>query len=359
MASDSLRIGKIWGIDINLHWTFLMLMLLFLVLSEKIFIIFLLLFVCVLIHELAHSFTSIKNGIKVREIVLTPIGGASMIDQADINPRVEFNIAVVGPLMSFLLGGIFGIFVIFSRQGTLTFMLQILFELNIALGVLNILPAFPLDGGRVFRSYLRRKYDYFKATIITVKLSKYMAGLFVLLPAIYLYFVNASLEYKLFEFFIYVIVAFFLYGGAQAELQNVMLKRATKGMTISRVVSKGFITVQPSIGIGRLYGLVEKKGISIVLTKKDGKYMLIDLFRKRAPGNLTAGDLSLDVPVLKPNAGMVEAMQSIEISGRGIAIVVKGSRPLGIVTSQHLSAFISLHMMSLAAHGSRRETKAI
>lgn len=346
MASDSLRIGKIWGIDINLHWTFLMLMLLFLVVSETLFLVFVLLFVCVLMHELAHSFTSIKNGIRVREIVLTPIGGASMIDQTDIIPKVEFNIALVGPLMSLFLGGIFGVLVVLSPPGLATYMLQLLFELNIALGVLNILPAFPLDGGRVFRSYLERKYDYFKATVVTVRLSKYMAGLFVILPAIYLYLIRASLEYKVFEFIIFVIVAFFLYGGAQAELQAVTLKKETRGLTISKVISKGFVTAQPGLPIKRLYRLVEKKGISIVLTKKGGKWMLVDLFRRTNASNLSAGDLALDVPVLKPNSGLFEAMQSIEIGGRGMAIVVRGSTPLGIVTSQHLSAFVSLHMMS-------------
>ncbi|HUB92795.1 MAG TPA: site-2 protease family protein [Candidatus Saccharimonadales bacterium] len=347
MAADSLRIGSVWGIKISLHWTFILLMLFILLLSTiNLFIVFLLLFVCVFIHELAHSRTAIRNKIRVSEIILTPIGGASMIDNPLVEPRTEFNIAIAGPTMSFLLGGIFGVAAALSPPGTLAFILQTTFELNIALGILNILPAFPLDGGRVFRSYLERRYNEFKATVITVRLSKYIAALFVIIPLVYLLLISASLAYKAFEFFIYAIVAFFLYGGAQAELQNTMLRRDTAGLTIGAAINRDFLEVSPRAKVGELYRLVERRGISIVITRIGGEFMLLDIFRRTVNGAALAEDLAVSIPQFKPNMGIIDALQRMETSGKGVAVVVRGGRPVGIVTNQHLNALISLHLLN-------------
>lgn len=345
MASDSIKIGKIWGININLHWTFVMLMLLVLLLSANLFIIFLLLFVCVLIHELAHAYTSIRNKVKVREIILTPIGGATIIDMVNIDPKVEFNTAIAGPITSLVLGGVFGILVTLTQPGTLTYLLQELFLLNMLLGAFNILPAFPLDGGRVFRSYLERKYDSFKATVLTVRLSKYMAALFVVVPAVYLLYITASPSYKLLEFTVSIIVALVLYGGAQAELQSAMLKRNTRGLTIEKATSREFMLVEPGCKLKTLYSMVEKNGISIVLTKIKNEFMLVDLFNRKNPNASRVSDLAISIPQLKPRSSVIDALQTLENSGRGIGVVVDRKKPIGVVTNQHLNALISLHML--------------
>ena len=126
MSQGSVRIGKIVGIDIELHWLFILLILFFIWLSPLLGFIWILLFVCVLIHELSHSITAIHNGIKVTKIILLPIGGASIIDQTEMDPNVEFNISIAGPIMSLALGGIFGIMVIFTPPGILTYIVQYL-----------------------------------------------------------------------------------------------------------------------------------------------------------------------------------------------------------------------------------------
>ena len=169
MANGSVGIGKIAGINIELHWMFILLIALFFFISPLLGLIWILLFVCVLIHELSHSITARRNGIKVVKIVLLPIGGASMIEEINIDPRVEFNIAIVGPIMSLFLGGLFGILVLFTPPGMITFIVQYLFVINIFLGIFNILPAFPMDGGRVLRSYLENKHNFYEATMLTAK----------------------------------------------------------------------------------------------------------------------------------------------------------------------------------------------
>ena len=150
-----------------------MLMLFFLLFYNiMIFLIFLLLFVCLFIHEAAHAYTARKNNIKVKDILLTPLGGATSLDNDKIDRKQELNIAISGPLMSVFLGGVFGILSVFAPMGNFVFILQELFILNVALGILNLLPAFPLDGGRVFRSYLEKKRNMLDSTMLTGKISK-------------------------------------------------------------------------------------------------------------------------------------------------------------------------------------------
>ena len=97
MAGASPNIGSIYGIPIELHWTFIVMMLLALAISVNLFIIFVLLFVCVFLHELAHSVTAIRNNISVKKIILYPLGGGSMIDMDEVPPKLEFMIAIALP----------------------------------------------------------------------------------------------------------------------------------------------------------------------------------------------------------------------------------------------------------------------
>jgi len=347
MASDSLRIGKIWGIDVSLHWTFIMLLLLFLLFYPiRIFAVILLLFVCVFIHEGAHAYTALRNKMKVKGILLTPLGGATTIDEVALDYRKEFNISISGPIMSIFLGGIFGILAAIAPSGDIAFIFQETFILNIALGLLNLLPAFPLDGGRVFRSYLERRHNRFDATMTTVKLSKILAVASIFASLVYLYYLNASLSYKALDFVIFLILAAILYGGAQAERQLTLLRRDTKGLTIDKAISRDFIAVSPNAKISSIYRIVEERGISTVLTSVNGEVMLLDLFRKRQTDALLASGIAVSVPQFKPGTDIMDAIQRLETGGRGIAAVVSNKKLTGIVTIQRLNALVSLRMLS-------------
>ncbi len=227
MASFSPVIGKVFGIDVQLHWSFLLLLLFSLYVSLAsgslyLFIIIVLLFACVFMHELAHSLTAKRNGLKIRKIVLLPIGGASEIANADsMSPELEFRVAIVGPLMSIFLGLLFGIFAAIAPAGIFRQLFQFLFLLNILLGVFNILPGFPLDGGRVLRGYLRKKKSYIDATKATVKVGNAFIVLFMIFTFAY---VAAEPSYSFFykEFIVLwdFVIAMYLYGGAKAEMQS-------------------------------------------------------------------------------------------------------------------------------------------
>lgn len=355
MSQGSLKIGKLLGIDIELHWTFILLMLFPLLFGYLLlFVILLLLFICVLIHELAHSITSLRNGIKVRSIILLPIGGASIIDSFNINPKVEFNIAIVGPIMSLFLGGVFGVLVAFSPPGPATFVLQTLFELNILLGIFNIIPAFPMDGGRVFRSYLERRRSRFDATVLAVKVSKYFTVIFAVAALIYLILINASAEFKEFEFLVYLLIAFFIYGGAQGEMENALLRRDTSGLKISYAIDRDFVMVGPDTSVSRLYEIAKRSRSHIMITKTDTGFALIDFMRKRRSWAGSVRSLAVPLPVVAESSSATDALAKVEGSEFGVGIVIRKGVPIGVLTAQRLQALISLHVLSLAKRQSAR-----
>jgi len=347
MAQGSVRIGRIAGINIELHWLFILLILIFIAWNPLLGFVWILLFVCVLIHELSHSITATRNGIKVSKIILLPIGGASIINDLGVNPAAEMNISLAGPLMSFVLGGIFGILVIFAPAGLITYLLQYLFVINILLGIFNILPAFPMDGGRVLRSYLQKKNDFYHATMTTVKVSKYCMALIVVATVIFVIVPSSySVGYRELIFLWDLIIVFFLYEGAKAEEESATVKHETKGMTIKDAISKNYSVIEWESSPKRLYEIIKRKKEHIILTQSpEGDYQLVNIFdRKAIAGADSISRLAVQIPNIQASTSIYDTMQKIEGTGFRVAAVFKGRTLLGIVTWQYMNAFLTLHM---------------
>jgi Zn-dependent protease len=347
MADASFKIGRILGVEVELHWTFIALLLITLLLSPYAFLLIVLLFICVLIHELLHCLVSIRNGITVRKIILLPIGGASIIDQISIPPAVEFNVAIAGPLMSLLLGAIFGALVVIVPPGLPNQIFQFLFEINILLGVFNLLPAFPTDGGRVFRSYLERKHSEYEATLLTVKASKYIMVLFILGTVVYLSLTDSPLYYKEFVFLWNLLIVFFLYGGAESEKEMNEIRRASKGIKLSEVVSGRYVFVDPNKSIRELYGVVKRTREHILITKKGEDYAYVNLQEgKKMKRVKSAREIAIAIPDVDESAGIVDALQVMETGEMGIIAVTRKGKLVGVVTLPHMKTFLSLHLLS-------------
>lgn len=350
MANGSLWIGRIFGIDIELHWVSILFMLVLLLFQAYgLFVAWLLLIPCVLVHELSHSVTALRNKIPVsRILLLLPIGGASIIDNTKLtNPRTEFNIAVVGPLTSLFLGGVFGLLVIFTPPGPVASIVQYLFIINIALGLLNLLPAFPMDGGRVFRSYLQRKRNLYDATMITAKVSKYIMGLMVLGTIVFLFTLGNGypFSYKELVFLLVVLTVFFLYGGVQSEEQSVLIRKRTEHLKLNDVISSNFILVSPKTKISSLPDLMKKRKEYKIITKKGDLFGIVNLSTSSNREARFASDIAIPIPNVELGTSIVDTMSAMEGNDASIAAVVKNGRLVGIVTAQHLQAFISLYMI--------------
>ena len=166
----------------------------------------------VLLHELGHCLTAKAFGIPVRQITLYPIGGIAGIENLPRSPRIEFLVTVAGPAVNIVLAGLFGIVFAFYPH---PIVFQLLF-INLVFGFFNLLPGFPMDGGRILRALLARKMPYARATEIAVKVGRTTAiamGVFGLLT------LNLIL----------VAISIFVYTAAGAELTRVRMEEAMGG----------------------------------------------------------------------------------------------------------------------------------
>lgn len=182
----SYRLFSAWGIEIKVHATFLILPIVFgyyytvhagWQVGARAVCLVLFVFAFVVMHELAHSFQARRYGIEVPEITLFPIGGVASMRRIPRDPRQEFIIAIVGPLSNFILAVLLftPLYYLLGREtlfspslGSWPQMIANAFWINPVLGLFNLLPAFPMDGGRIFRSLLAQRWSYLTATRVAV-----------------------------------------------------------------------------------------------------------------------------------------------------------------------------------------------
>jgi len=243
----SWRIGRFAGIDVFIHATFLLLVG-FVGISYWLQtktaagtlegIGFLLaLFGSVVLHEYGHALTARRYGIKTRDITLLPIGGVARLERMPDKPVQEFWVALAGPAVNVLIGVLLFAYLFLTK----TFVplnglsltsgpfLERLLSVNISLVVFNLLPAFPMDGGRVLRSALAMRMDYTRATHIAANIGQGMAFLFGLVGL----FTNPFL----------VFIALFVWIGAQQEASMAQMKSALGGIPVQRAMLTEFHTV--------------------------------------------------------------------------------------------------------------------
>jgi len=251
----SLKIARVSGIDVYLHFTFVLLILwialaywqlegsIDAVVSGVGFIIAL--FACVVLHEFGHALTARKFGIRTRSIVLLPIGGIASIEKTPEDPHQEILIALAGPAVSFAIAGI--LWLLLSAAGGITAVdtlslseggfLQRLMLVNLLLGAFNLLPAFPMDGGRVFRAMLSLRLGPVRATRIAALVAQAAAVLLALI----------GLRYNLFL----VLIAMFIWIGAVTEASMVSAKSVLAGVTARSAMETNFEVLAPDESLGR------------------------------------------------------------------------------------------------------------
>jgi Zn-dependent protease len=198
-SRGSVRIARLLGVDILLHWTFPVLLLLVIwsywsqgraaVASGLVWVVAI--FASVVVHELAHCVVARRRGAVVLDILLTPIGGMSQLNAMPESASDELAVAIVGPLTSFglaLLAAFGGLAAGASLWPPTLFAgswFARLLWLNLLLGAFNMLPALPMDGGRVLRASLARRYDRRTATHIAVRFARYIAFLMLIAGLFY------------------------------------------------------------------------------------------------------------------------------------------------------------------------------
>lgn len=269
--------GKIKGIKIRLHFTLLIGFLLISWSAAMVFtqhhyhgftttgywivgaIIAAMLFISVLLHELAHSIVALRYGIKIRQIILFIFGGVSDISEEPKDYRKEATMALAGPAMSFMLAGIFTIFALLVSHSTPTgssvlilkqVALDILYYtalINTILGIFNLIPAFPSDGGRILRAALvKLKKDYDKATKDAVKV-----GIIISYGFMVLGFLMMAVGSFLSGIWM-LLIGWFLNSGAQSYLSQHELSSALSHVRLREIMNTNIISVKQDITVNEL-----------------------------------------------------------------------------------------------------------
>lgn len=255
----SWKLTRIAGIDVYVHATFFMLLAwlalsywlvagtLSAVLAGVGFI--LALFVCIVLHELGHALTARRYGIRTRHITLLPIGGVASLERMPRDPRQELRVALAGPAVNVAIALVLWGWLRASNGWVPPEQiglaggpfLERLMIVNLFVAGFNLLPAFPMDGGRVLRAALALRMDYAKATRVAARLGQ---GLALALGFLGL-FINPFLLF----------IALFVWIGAAAEASAVQIKSALAGMPVSRAMLKDFSTLAPGDTLARAVDL--------------------------------------------------------------------------------------------------------
>jgi Zn-dependent protease/predicted transcriptional regulator len=353
---------RVRGIDIKIHVTFL------LILGLGGFewgqehgvagfafgvLIMLALFACVTLHELGHSVAAQHYKIPVREIVLLPIGGVAMLGKLPEKPRQELIIAAAGPAVNVVIAAALALFggrwVALDGRGlvegaipapSLATFVTWLLAANITLVVFNLIPAFPLDGGRMLRAALAMFTDYRRATVIAAGIGQAAA-------------IGLGILGVLSGHFILALIAVFIFFGAgmesfQARVKTVLTTRRigdaynkfaltlNPGDRVSTVVDYILTSYQPDFAVvlgSRLLGVVTREDVlKILATRSDDPYV--------------AEIMQREVPQVEASAGIDEVQERMGSEQVRLMAVYAGERYLGLVSREDLAEALSILMFT-------------
>jgi stage IV sporulation protein FB len=352
--SWSLTIGRIAGTEIKLHITFV----LFLVWifgsnwaaggpeqawSSLAFLI--LLFACVVAHEFGHIFAARAYGIATPDVTLLPIGGLARLERIPEEPREELIIAIAGPLVNVVIAGVLIVFLgarldthmLASIESSRISMIDRLAMVNVFLVLFNLIPAFPMDGGRMLRALLATRMGYARATEVAAFIGQ---GFAFALGFIGL-FSNVML----------IFIALFVYLAASSESHFVAMRAMSRGVPVGAAMMTQYATLTPEADV--------EDAVQTLLRTSQSEFPVVDELG-RPVGLLSRGDIIRALKERGPHARVAEAMtkelpsisyrQPLEDAFRllqeksapAVVVLDAGGRLAGMVTSETIGEMMML-----------------
>lgn len=368
----SLRLGKILGITIQLHFSwFLIFALIIGLLSYSLHdegyslgtsviagvVTSILLFASVVAHELAHSLVAIRNGIPVKSITLFFLGGVAQITREAARPKTELLMAIAGPLCSLMLAGIFGLIWFLVRddgqQPLALLIIQWLALINLMLVLFNLIPGFPLDGGRILRALIwQRTGDYKRATRIASLAGQSVAYLMIG-GGIAIMFINISTNFYIpVNGIMLAFIGWFLHHFATTSYRQVGIRETLRGFTARTVMGTDYIAISPNLSLKELVqDYVLPTGRRYFVVAEDGRLAGMVSFEniKTVPQNrwditpvravMTPAD---KVVSARPEEEALSILERMEEHDLNQMPVVKERLVLGIIVRENLLHFIRL-----------------
>jgi Zn-dependent protease/CBS domain-containing protein len=372
MRSWSISAGRIFGIELRLHLTFFFL-LVFVWLTEwtntnghprsgRVLALVAIIFVAVVLHELGHALAAMREGIAAKSIVLLPIGGITMVDESRASLdsagksawRRDCRIALAGPLANLMAAFVAGAVIAavvpevrlwqwpFIQTGNL---LRSVVWANLYLALLNLFPAYPLDGGRILRALLSRTMDPVQATRRAVSLGQAIAMAFML---------GGLLNYWL------IMVGVFVFMGAQLEERSVIFQSVLETVQMNDIMLTDFATLSPA---DTLEDALEKAVHSLqddfpVIRGSDmvgvvSKQKILETLRSEGNGYVQS-IMSRMFDVAHRSESLASGFRKLTARNLSIIPVVEDQRLIGIVTLQNL-----MHSMALLAESRKLRREAL
>jgi Zn-dependent protease len=354
------KLGTFAGIDVFVHATFLLLIgwigyshwLQYGTIAKVVegILFILALFLSVVLHEYGHALTARKYGIKTRDITLYPIGGVARLERMPEKPIEELWVALMGPAVNVLIAAILFVYLYLSgglaELSDLTIasgsFLMRLMLVNISLVVFNLLPAFPMDGGRVLRALLAMRMDYVRATQVAASIGQGMAFLFGL----------AGLFGNPFLLFI----AFFVWIGASQEASMVQMRDSMSGIPVTNAMQTKFEVLSPSDRLDRVVNLILAGSQQDFPVVEDGQFVGVltrDDFIKALSQhgqNTPVGEvIRRNIPAVDSHEMVEMALMRLQESGAKTLPVMHRGRFVGLVTSENITELLMIRSALNAA----------
>ena len=350
---NSISLGKIVGINVFIHWTFLILLGWIVYVNYQIgtssqglmwsVLYVIAIFVCVTLHEYGHALMARKFNVGTRDITLYPIGGIASLERIPKDPRQELLVALAGPAVNVIIAILFipfiGIPSVFDSAGftqiSSTNFLASLVSVNIWLVLFNMIPAFPMDGGRVFRALLALKMNRTKATKVAARLGQFLAMCFMVLGL----YSNPFL----------IVIGVFIFFSAQAEAKHAQTEQALEGNTLQKIIMVNYPVLTPDVFL--------REAIDITLTSQQKNFVVVQdnqILGTLSQANIIRalheyGDdvriekvMDKNLLFLPVTAPIEMALQKMKQEDKSMIIVTNNGLNIGIVDSDNLIEFILL-----------------
>jgi Zn-dependent protease len=359
----SWKIAEIAGIGIFIHATFFLLILFILfrhlssgqgwmaALAGVAFI--LAIFACVVLHELGHALTARRFGILTRDITLLPIGGLARLERMPEKPSQELWVAAAGPAVNVVIAGI--LYLTLTALGDRPDLQKLewvgggflnkLMAVNLWLVLFNMLPAFPMDGGRVLRALLAQRMQYTRATQIAARVGQMMAFLFGLIGL----FTNPFL----------VFIALFVWMGAEQEAALVQMRSSLGGIPVAQVMLRDYRTLNPDDTLGvaiehilagwqQDFPVVFGDHVLGVLTRED----LLRTLAQQGMEMHVRDAMRRDVPAVDSHEMLEKALALLQSGESRSLPVVHDGRLVGMLTPENVAEFMAIET-ALLSHAQR------
>lgn len=346
----SIPMGRVWGIPIRMHSTFILLLIWIAWLGWSVdglrsslwaLALILCLFACVVLHELGHSIVAMRFGAHVRSVTLLPIGGVASMRSIPEKPYQELLVSLAGPAVNLVIALVLmafrGGYHVLGEQNVFPVsigeLVDALVNANLVLAVFNLIPAFPMDGGRVLRSILSLFFPFARATAVAAMLGQILAVGFVLVGLV----TNPFL----------VLIGIFIFFGAESEGRTVRVKNMLRDVFVEDVMVTDFVNIGPEDTVARCLENVYHRKQEDFVVECEGRLIglvarkdWLEALHSDGPQAKVENIMRRHFITVIPKTPLSRLYQDLWHLKQGVFPVMENGKLVGLLTTEDVSRFL-------------------